>query len=306
MDFWSTLAFPMTKASIGALSLAVVLSALGIGCKSCRLPIVDHPRSFSGVRMQDVTFWSSSLGRNMPYRVYLPASLPRSAKIAAVYLLHGGGGGFRDWSNDSSVGQYAARGYLLVMPEGDSSYYMNEALAPAERYRDYLTNDLVADVERRFPAAPDRAHRAILGVSMGGFAAVNLALTRPDLFAFAGGISPAVDVPSRRFTWRRWGQSMRFRRIFGPDGSASRRAEDPFLLVKAADPAITPYLYITAGNREPLLDSIERFGRLLARRGFASEFHTSPGGHDWNEWNAQIPGCFAALIQRMPSHSAQE
>ncbi len=289
------------------LLLVALLSCFGvIGCSDRGPVLLDRPQSFAGVRMQDVTFWSSSLGRNMPYRVYLPVGLSPSEKIATVYLLHGGGGGFRDWSNDSSVGQYAARGYLLVMPEGDSSYYMNEALAPAERYRDFLTKDLVADVERRFPAAPDRAHRAILGVSMGGFAAVNLALTRPELFAFAGGISPAVDVPSRRFTWSRWGQSMRFRRIFGPDGSASRRAADPFLLVKAADPAITPYLYITAGDREPLLDPIRRLANQLARRGFASEFHTSPGGHDWNEWNAQIPGCFAALIERVPSHSAQE
>jgi len=297
----------MKTASTHALPLAL-LAFIGViaGCTHRGPVLLDRPQSFAGVSIQDVTFWSPSLGRNMPYRVYLPASLPRSAKIPTIYLLHGGGGGFRDWSNDSSVGQYAARGYLLVMPEGGSSYYMNEALAPAERYRDYLTNDLIADVERRFPAAADRAHRAIVGVSMGGFAAVNLALTRPDLFAFAGGISPAVDVPSRRFTWRRWGQSMRFRRIFGPDGSASRRAADPFVLVTAADPTTTPYLYITAGNREPLLDPIQRLARQLARRGFATEFHASPGGHDWNQWNAQIPGCFTVLIRRMPSSPAQE
>ena len=56
--------------------------------------------------MQDVTFWSSSLGRNMPYRVYLPASLSRSAKIATVYLLHGG----HDWNewNAQIPGCFAA------------------------------------------------------------------------------------------------------------------------------------------------------------------------------------------------------
>ncbi len=237
----------------------------------------------------------------------LPAGESQSfAELPVVYLLHGGGGGFRDWSNDSDVGQYAARGYLLIMPEGESSYYMNEVLAPSERYRDYLASDLISDVEQRFPAIPDRAHRAVVGVSMGGFAAVNLALTQSDRFVFAGAISPAVDVPSRRFTWRRWGQSMHFRRIFGPDGSASRRAADPFLLVKTADPARTPYLYITAGAREPLRGPIQRFVGKLAGRGFSYEFRESPGDHDWNQWNAQIPGCFAALIRRMPSASAQE
>jgi S-formylglutathione hydrolase FrmB len=192
------------------------------------------------------------------------------------------------------------------MPDGDSSYFMNEALAPRERYEDFLVNDLIADVEKRFPAATDRDRRAIVGVSMGGFAAVKLALTRPDLFAFAGGISSAIDVPSRKFTLRRWGQGMRFRTIFGPEGSETRRAADPFVLVKTTDPARTPYLYLTAGEKEPLLDPIQRFAQRLKQRGFAYEFHTKPGGHNWNKWDTQVPVCFERLMERVPSAEVSE
>ena len=134
---------------------------------------------------------------------------------------------------------------------------------------------------------------------MGGFAAIELALTRPDLFAFAGAISPAIDVPSRSFDWRRWSQSARFRSIFGPAGSHSRIHSDPFVLCKSAHPEKTPYLFITAGEQEPLLTPIRRFTALLKQRGFAYEFHSKPGGHDWGEWNQQVPGCLESLLRQI-------
>ena len=122
----------------------------------------------------------------MTYRVYLPERVAADAKLSAVYLLHGCGTSFRDWSNDSDVGEYAAKGLVLVMVDGACSYYMNAALNPKDRYQDYLIHDLIADAESRLPIASDKQNRAVVGVSMGGFAAVNLALTHPDLFVFAG------------------------------------------------------------------------------------------------------------------------
>jgi putative tributyrin esterase len=264
-------------------------------CNSAPQAHPDRPNLASGVKLQDINFFSHSLGRAMPYRVYLPAHPPAGRRLPVVYLLHGGGGSFRDWSDNSAVAVFAQRGLILVMPEGDSSYFMNEAESTQDKYEDYLTRDLVADVESRFPAAGGRNSRAIIGVSMGGFAAIDYALTRPDLYIFAGAISPAVDVPSCRFSWRHADQSWRFRRIFGPVGSPERAARDPFLLVQNADPRTTPYIYLTAGSQEPMLEPIQRFALRLRQRQFAFEFHTQPGGHDWGEWDAQIPGCFASL-----------
>jgi len=290
----------MGRPSAWMLGLAALCCAGGLaGCHSRQMEVVDHPRQFAGVAEQDVTFYSASLRHNTTYRVYLPANRSGTGKLPVVYLLHGGGGDFTDWSNDSDVGKYAARGLILVMPEGAFSYWVNSAVAPAERYGDFLVKDLPADVETRFPAAGDREHRAIVGTSMGGFGAVEYALKRPDFFAFAGALSPAIEVTSRGFNWMRFGQSERFRHIFGPKGSEARRAADAFVLVKTADPAKTPYLYVTAGADEPLREPIERFVERLKGRGFAYEYHTMPGGHGWDEWNAQVPRCFEALLSRL-------
>jgi len=143
-------------------------------------PIDDRPRLAAGVVMRDVTFFSESLQRDMPYRVFAPAEIG-SGRLPVVYLLHGGGGnGFRDWSNYSDVAKFASRGLLLVMPQGDYSYYTNAALRSQDRYEDYIVKDLATDVARRFPVRDDREGRALVGVSMGGFGAVTLALKHPE------------------------------------------------------------------------------------------------------------------------------
>jgi len=274
-------------------SLVLLLLA---GCRNSEQALPDRPQLVPGVAMQDVTFFSFALKRQMPYRVFLPGNLAPGQKLPVVYLLHGGNGGFRDWSNDSDVAHYAAQGIILIMPEGAFSYYQNAALKPEEKYEDYLVNDLIVDVETRFPVARGRESRAIIGISMGGFAAIKLALSRPELFAFAGAISPSIDVLHRRFSPKRYGEWWRIRTIFGPSGSNSRLSRDPFMLVQSANPAATPYVYLTAGDREPLLEPNRRFAARLSQRHFLYEFHTKPGGHDWTEWDSQISGCFDSLL----------
>src|SRR5580698_5747911 len=103
--------------------LAIAALAVLPGCHRGQLTLVDHPRSFPGVVNKDVTFYSSALDRNMTYRVYLPRDVSAGARLPVVYLLHGCGTSFRDWSNYSDVGAYAAKGLILVMVDGACSYY---------------------------------------------------------------------------------------------------------------------------------------------------------------------------------------
>jgi putative tributyrin esterase len=276
-----------------------ILSLL-FGCQSTPEMPSDRPQLAAGVRMQDVSFHSSSLNRQTIYRVILPKEAPIRHSLPVVYLLHGAGSDFRTWSNDSNVAEYVRMGLILVMPDGDLSYYVNAVQAKNDRYEDYITHELIPDVESRFPANRNREARAIVGVSMGGYAAIYYALKRPELFVFAGALSPAVDVPSRHFSWKHAAQWWRFRRIFGPVGSGERKALDPFQIVQTANPQVTPYIFLTAGEQEPLLEPIRRFAAQLDQRGFAHTFQTKPGGHDWSEWDKQLPACFAGLQGVVP------
>ena len=281
------------------------LLLVGLGLASCsknsQPPPPDHPRLTSGVKMIDVTFHSAALNRDMPYRAILPVSIATNQKLPVIYLLHGGGGGFHDWSNYSDVAGYAERGLILVMPEGNSSYYTNSADRPQDRYEDYIVQDLISDVEQRFPASSGRTHRAIAGVSMGGFGSVVLALKHSDLFVFAGGLSSALDVPSRPFSIKRIGQYRQHSSIFGPWGSTRRRASDPFVLARSADPAQTPYLFLTCGDQEGLLPTNRRFAAMLQARHFSYELHTVAGGHDWNQWSRNLPALMKSVLSHIKS-----
>lgn len=291
-----------TSSARAALCLALSLTACNHQKSS---PTPAFPRLSPDVILRDVTFHSGALSRDMPYRVFLPASVAAGKKLPVIFLLHGGGGGFRDWSNYSDVARFAQRGVILVMPEGESSYYTNAADRPQDRFEDYIANDLIAEVEQKFPAATGRANRAIMGVSMGGFGAVNLALKHPDLFAFAAGISSAIDVPSRPFSIKRIGQWRQHAAIFGPWKSEHRRGNDPFVLARSLDGARAPYFYLTCGEQEGLLPANKQFAALLQQRHFASEFHPGPGGHNWNQWNGRLEGVFEALFAHLgPTLSA--
>jgi S-formylglutathione hydrolase FrmB len=275
--------------------LLSVALALTVSCRrSNDSKPADHPRLTAKVTLRDITFYSDALGRDMQYRVISPLQ-PAGQKLPVVYLLHGGGGGFRDGSNYSDVASFAEGGLLLVMPEGESSYYTNAVDPPKDRFEDYIAHDLISDVERRFPAAAGRENRAIIGVSMGGFGAIKIGLRHPDLFSFVGGISSAIDVPRRAFSFKRLQQSRHYNSIFGPSGSQTRRDNDPFVLVRTANPESAPYFFLTCGEQEGLLPANREFAALLAQHHFRYEFHTVRGGHDWNQWNAWLPELFRSL-----------
>jgi enterochelin esterase-like enzyme len=56
-----------------------------------------------------------------------------------------------------------------------------------------------------------------------------------------------------------------------------------------------PYFLLTCGDKEGLLPTNRSFSKLLQERGFQYEFHVVSGGHDWNQWNAQLDDLFHSL-----------
>jgi len=285
------------------LTLACFLLLLSACHKTQQQQASDRPRLTTKTTMRDVTFHSVSLNRDMQYRVILPASIAAGQKLPVVYLLHGGGGGFRDWSNYSDVSNWAEHGLILVMPEGGDSYYTNAVKRPEDRFEDYIVKDLISEVEAKFPVKIGRSSRAIVGVSMGGFGAIKLALKYPDLFVFAGGLSSALDVPSRPFSIKRISQWRGHRAIFGAWQGHTQHENDPYLLANSADVARATYMFLSCGEQEGLLPANRRFAALLAHRKFPYEFHSGLGNHDWNQWNGWLTILFQSLSEHINTRS---
>src|SRR5262249_7908316 len=153
------------------------------------------------------------------------------------------------------------------------------AFRAKDRYEDFITQDLVNDVEQYYRVLGTRETRGIAGVSMGGYGAIKIALRHPQQYGFAASLSGPFDVTGRRFAARRFGQSLRLIRVFGFSGGPGRRDSDVFLLAQKTDTA--PYIYLACGRNEGLLEVNRSFDNLLTRRGLAHEYHESPGDHSW-------------------------
>jgi enterochelin esterase-like enzyme len=89
---------------------------------------------------------------------------------------------------DTLIATRAAREAILVLPDcftryGGSQYFDSPAMG---RYLSYLCDEIVPFVDSRYRTVAERAGRGVVGKSSGGYGALHLAMTRPDLFAAAG------------------------------------------------------------------------------------------------------------------------
>jgi putative tributyrin esterase len=183
----------------------------------------------------------------------------------------------------------------VVTPDGANSWYLN---TPTERWKDYIVQDLIQEVERRWPVRPGRASRAIAGLSMGGYGALNLALQHPDVFALAASMSGALDTTRPASVFGR-GREDEVDRWFGPPGSATRRDNDIYRLVAEAQPAAVPYLYFDCGADDPWLRPNQEFAVAVKDRGLLHEFHEAPGRHDFVYWGRRIDVVLTLAAKRL-------
>ena len=85
---------------------------------------------------------------------------------------------------------------MVVSPKGDAGYWSdwyNNAAGGPPMYETFVTQQLIPLIDANFHTKADRAHRAVLGASMGGYGTLMLAARHPDLFGAASSLSGAVD-----------------------------------------------------------------------------------------------------------------
>jgi S-formylglutathione hydrolase FrmB len=85
---------------------------------------------------------------------------------------------------------------IVVSPDGNSGYWSdwyNGGKGGPPEYETYVIEQLLPLIDANFRTIPDRAHRAVVGISMGGYGSMMLAAHHPDLFGSAATISGAVD-----------------------------------------------------------------------------------------------------------------
>ena len=239
-----------------------------------------------------IDYRSEALGRDTSMDVVIPDT-PGPWPI--LFLLHGLTGAYSSWLRNHQVERLVgARPVLVVMPDAGRSFYCNEPWESGIRYEDHIWQDTLAFCERTFPVLPSRTHRAVVGLSMGGYGALLMGLRHPDLFCAAGSVSGSTyfsHEPTERHAHDDVGRLARAL----PDDN------DVFLLAEQrAACGETPALRISCGTEDFLWGTNLAFHRHLSALGTEHTWVAHPGQHDHGTWDIQVPAavdfCFKHIL----------
>ncbi len=286
---------------------AALALALALGAAAQVAPPRPKPKPQPGaisapqVIVRDASFHSIALGREMKYRVILPAEYESKARrYPVLYLLHGLTGSYSDWESRTRLALYAQPlGLIIVMPDAGNSWYTDSASIPADKFETYIAEDLIKEVELKYRAISTRHGRAIAGLSMGGYGALKIALKHPALFAFAGSFSGALEAPNLAAHMTNPKFRDELLAIYGPPGSTARTENDVFTILANAQVTGLPYLYLDCGTDDPLLKSNRDFLDKLNRQKAPYEYHELPGAHTWQYWDHEVQLLLSSLARHI-------
>jgi S-formylglutathione hydrolase len=172
----------------------------------------DLPAQQGGVTHID-TVRAPSLRANLlgdpDYRlatVYLPPGYSKQPKkrYPVIYLLHGFAADHRAFmkgayqnlnvriSMDSLIRAGVVKEMIVVMPSTrnafDGSFYTNSVTTG--NWEDFIVQDLVRHMDRKYRTIRNRSGRGLTGHSMGGFGTLRVGMRHPEIFSALYAMSP--------------------------------------------------------------------------------------------------------------------
>jgi diacylglycerol O-acyltransferase/trehalose O-mycolyltransferase len=134
--------------------------------------------------------------------VLFPADYATSGRSYPVlHLFHGGVGDQSSWLRHTDLVRFTAhltgdQAAIVVLPKVPSSGLGTVDFRSGKRLRETLyLRTVIPYIDSHYRTIADGRHRAIAGLSAGGFGAAHLAARRPDMFAAAGTFGGAGDLP---------------------------------------------------------------------------------------------------------------
>ncbi|MBK9529649.1 MAG: esterase family protein [Acidobacteria bacterium] len=287
--------FVLRSAVLAAVLLVITSAASGQAptAKPLAPNVVEHK------------FNSKLMGRDMPYRVILPAGYTdakATSRHPVIYLLHGLTGHFNNWTDSTKVEEYAlASKFIIVTPEGDNGWYTDSVTKATDKYESYIVKELIPEIEAKYRVIADRDNRMIAGLSMGGYGATKFGLKYPEMFSIIGAFSGALGAAS--FTEKNAATAGRgIDSIMGAEDAESRKANDIFKLVRELTPErikALPFIYQSCGTEDFLIQNNREFMMLLVERKVPHEYRQHPGVHNWVFWDDQIREFLQVAERRM-------
>ncbi|HEY6979127.1 MAG TPA: alpha/beta hydrolase-fold protein [Chitinophagaceae bacterium] len=177
----------------------------------------SHAQSINSVTIIDATHYSNVFGEIRNYRIFLPPGYFDNARrrYPVIYFLHGwsqryfgdGGQAYAEFDKDAenngdNIANFvSAHEVIVVKSDGynrspDEAYYLRPYnIGPVETFRQFplYFPELIGYIDNHYRTIADREHRAISGLSMGGFMTFWIGGKYPDLFSGAGNFCGSAE-----------------------------------------------------------------------------------------------------------------
>jgi enterochelin esterase family protein len=265
-------------------------------------PLMD-PRDVPHGAVASVFYNSQVLQTTRRMHIYTPPGYEAGTrKYPVFYLLHGAMDTDDAWPSvgragfilDNLLADGKIKPMIVVMPAGHQPGQPGMpgmgAAPPApgappavNPFTAEFMTDIIPYVERNYRTINDRRHRAIAGLSMGGFQTLDIALLHLDKFSAIGvfssgavlgrgrrGPAPAPDTPpsatpapSPQEAWE----------------TAHQPDLDNASLKKGLK-----LIWVSTGVDDSLMANTKTTVEILKKHGFKPVFVESPGAHTWFNW----------------------
>jgi enterochelin esterase-like enzyme len=260
-------------------------------------------------QVREVWYDSKVTGSWRHALVYLPPDYDAQAKkrYPVLYLQHGGGEDETGWIRqgranvilDNLLAKGEARPMIIVMAYG----YARRAGAPASDlsgptmgtpqaarardemakvFEDDVTQALIPFIDRTYRTLADRDHRAMAGLSMGGFQTFHITLNHLDLFSHIGGFSGTGGIMEDR----KPDLKTDFNGAFADASAFAKKVH---------------LLYLGVGTAEPerFQTRIRGLHTALEQGGIQHVYWESPGtDHEWQTWRRNLKDFAPRLFRR--------
>ncbi|MBV9039115.1 MAG: esterase [Acidobacteriaceae bacterium] len=274
------------------------------------------PQDVPHGQVREIWYHSRVTGTWRHALVYTPPGYDTQVKerYPVLYLQHGGGEDESGWTRqgkanfilDNLVASGRAKPMMIVMANGYArrggqstpdlagkpfgSPEMRKAMQDMmSAFEDDMTQALIPFIDSTFRTMPDRDHRAMAGLSMGGMQTFQVTFDHLELFSYIGGFSGAANVFA-----------------MGNGKPDMKTAFNGAMADPAAFAKRVHLLWVGVGTNEPerMKQGIEQLHASLDDAKIQHIFYESPGtNHEWQTWRRDLQDFAPRLFQSAGKHS---
>jgi enterochelin esterase-like enzyme len=278
----------------------------GYGKETSGIEVPEHGAEYYAIsdvphgEVREKRYFSKSSGGWRRAMVYTPPAYDKDQKVRypVLILQHGSGEDETGWTRqgkaqfilDNLIAAGKAKPMIVVMERG----YAERVAAPPlklgagtpavavkaafSEFEELVVRDLIPTIDTSYRTIPDREHRAMAGLSMGGMQTLFIALHHLDLFAYVGSLSGPIYPDLNSNQTLAGGQHSPFNTKTAYDGAFSNPSEFN---------SRVKLLWLGVGTAEPELfrTGIGAAVQSLKDAGVHVVYFESAGtAHEWQTW----------------------